>query len=182
MERLTKEQLKECLPHATAANIDKFIEPINTTFEKYEIDTPLRRAAFLAQIAHESGNLKYVRELASGEAYEGRKDLGNTEPGDGVRFKGRGLIQITGRANYERLSKDLGFDFIKEPEKLELPGAATLSAGWFWNLRHLNKLADLGTDEAFRKITRRINGGLTHIEDRKKHYIRCIEVLAGPMV
>lgn len=158
------------MPFAKEENIKRFLSPLNNAMQRYEIATPRRQAAFLAQIAHESGSLRYVEEIATGEAYEGRKDLGNTQPGDGVRFKGRGLIQITGRANYEALSHALNFDFIKEPEKLELPGAAALSAGWFWHLKDLNRLVDI---DAFEKITKRINGGLNGIEDRIEHWIRC---------
>jgi putative chitinase len=135
--------------------------------ERYEINTPRRQAAFLAQIAHESGSLRYVEEIASGEAYEGRADLGNTEPGDGKRFKGRGLIQITGRTNYKAVGDALGFDFIKEPEKLELPGAASYSAAWFWDSRNLNRHADI---DGFQTITRKINGGLNGYDDRLKHW------------
>jgi len=153
--QLTKELLKACMPAATEANIDRFLAPLNVTLIKYDITTPKRIAAFLAQLAHESGSLRYVEELASGEAYEGRKDLGNTQAGDGVKFKGRGLIQITGRANYKALSVALNYDFIAEPEKLELPGAAAMSAGWFWNLRKLNKYAD---SNDFLKISKLING------------------------
>lgn len=167
---LTKDQLKACLPFAKAADIDRFIEPVNFTLAKFDINTPARVAAFLAQLAHESGSFKYVRELASGEAYEGRKDLGNTEPGDGVKFKGRGLIQITGRANYKAVGDALDYDFISKPEDLEKPGAAAMSAGWFWKTHGLNELADGGW---FEKITKRINGGLTHQADRLKHWERC---------
>lgn len=171
---ITEEQLKTALPFASVANIKKYLAPLNLAMDKYEINTPKRKAAFLAQIAHESGSLKYVREIASGEAYEGRKDLGNTQPGDGVRFKGRGLIQITGRTNYEQVGIALNFDFIKEPEKLELPGAASLSAGWFWYKTGLNELAD---KDDFKKITKRINGGYTHYEDRVSHWNRCRKAL-----
>lgn len=167
---LTYELLKKCMPYASEENITKFTPALNMTMERYEINTPRREAAFLAQIAHESGSLRYVEEIATGEAYEGRKDLGNTEPGDGKRFKGRGLIQITGRFNYEALSAALNYDFVKEPEKLELPGAASLSAGWFWHLKDLNRLADI---DAFKKITQRINGGLNGWADRVNHWNRC---------
>lgn len=153
--QLTKELLKACMPAATGPNIDKFLTPLNLTLQKYDIESPKRAAAFLAQIGHESGSLRYVEEIASGEAYEGRKDLGNTQPGDGVRFKGRGLIQITGRANYKALSVALNYDFIADPAALEKPGAAALSAGWFWNLRNLNKFADAND---FSRISKLING------------------------
>ncbi|HEX6171376.1 MAG TPA: glycoside hydrolase family 19 protein [Chitinophagaceae bacterium] len=148
--------------------------PLNNAMERYEINTPRREAAFLAQIAHESGSLRYVEEIATGEAYEGRKDLGNTQPGDGVRFKGRGLIQITGRENYELLSHALNYDFIKDPESLEKPGAASLSAAWFWHVKDLNRLADIN---AFQKITQKVNGGLNGYADRLKHWERCNKAL-----
>lgn len=170
---MTQEQLKACYPSATDANIEKFFQPLSEAMAKYNINTPKRIAAFLAQLAHESGSLRYVEEIASGEAYEGRKDLGNTEPGDGKKFKGRGLIQITGRANYKAVGEELDFDFINEPEKLEMPGAASFSAAWFWNNRKLNELADA---DDFEKITKRINGGLNGYADRQKHWERCKNV------
>ncbi len=164
---MTTAQFKACFPYATKENLEKFFLPLTNAMREYEINTPQREAAFLAQLAHESGSLRYVEELASGEAYEGRKDLGNTMPGDGVRFKGRGLIQITGRANYKELSEELSYDFIADPEALEKPGAASYSAAWFWWARHLNRLADI---DAFEKITKKINGGLNGYEDRCKHW------------
>jgi putative chitinase len=166
--------LQRCLAYAQPSRIALFLKPLNDTLEKFEINNKQRVAAFLAQIAHESGCLKYVREIASGAAYEGRLDLGNTQEGDGVRFRGRGLIQITGRANYHDVGKALNYDFITHPEHLELPGAATMSAGWFWKKKGLNELADGGQ---FTLITRRINGGLNGWEDRVKHWNRCKEAL-----
>lgn len=174
---ITREKLKACIPNATDTNIDKFLQPLIDTMNKYQIDTGPRMAAFLAQLIHESGSLKYVLEIASGEAYEGRTGLGNTEPGDGKRFKGRGLIQLTGRTNYKLLSIALGIDFIENPKLLEEPKYAALSAGWFWNSRKLNDLADLETEEAFLKITKRINGGTTHHQQRKGNWLRCMRVL-----
>ena len=97
----------------------EFCEPLNNAMEKYSINTLLREAAFLAQVGHESGRLFYVKEIASGKAYEGRKDLGNTKVGDGVKFKGRGLIQITGRTNYKQCGTDLKLDLLTHPELLE---------------------------------------------------------------
>lgn len=170
------EILSKCMPFAKPANILKFAEPLRLAMDKYSINTPKRMAAFLAQVAHESGSLKYVKEIASGEAYDTRVDLGNTpeKDGDGTKYKGRGLIQITGVTNYKAVGKELGFDFIKEPEKLELPGAASLSAAWFWSKKGLNELADI---DAFEKITKRINGGLNGFEDRKAHWARCNSAL-----
>lgn len=126
---MTKQELKKILIYATASNIEKFYQPLVDTMERFQINTPKRQAAFIAQLAHESGSLKYVRELASGKAYEGRKDLGNTQPGDGVKFKGRGLIQLTGRANYQKASDYFNEDFINHPELIETPKYATLVAG-----------------------------------------------------
>ena len=174
MIKIAEPKLKECMPYATGYNISRYLSPLNLSMEKYSIDTEKRQASFLAQVAHESGSLKYVREIASGVSYEGRKDLGNINVGDGVRFAGRGLIQITGRTNYEALSYALNFDFVEEPEKLELPGAAALSAGWFWYTKKLNELADKND---FERITRRINGGLNGYADRLKHWTRCKKAL-----
>lgn len=177
--QITREQLKACMPAASEANLDKYLIPLQVTLQKYEINTPKRAAAFLAQLAHESGSLRYVRELASGEDYDtGRKaeSLGNTpeKDGDGEMYKGRGLIQITGRSNYKALSVALNYDFIKNPADLEKPGAAAMSAGWFWNLRGLNKHADANN---FERITKMINGGLNGYEDRLKKWATCKRAL-----
>lgn len=153
------------IPFLNAAN---WAGPINAAMREFGISTsPDRIAAFLAQIGHESGRLRYVREIWGPtpvqERYEGRADLGNTQPGDGKRFMGRGLIQITGRANYAQISDALGEDFVRFPGLLERPEFAARSAGWFWASRGLNELADAGDH---RRITRRINGGLNGLEDR----------------
>ncbi|MBO5387618.1 MAG: hypothetical protein J6A59_05690 [Lachnospiraceae bacterium] len=118
--------------------------------------------------------MRYVEEIASGKKYEGRKDLGNTQKGDGMRFKGRGLIQITGRANYTELSNDVGINFVSQPLLLSLPEYAVMSACWFWDKRKLNKYADAGE---FKEITRRINGGYNGLEDREKLYHNCKRML-----
>ena len=173
---ITIEQFKRCFPHA-GSRADKFYQPLTQAMEEYGINTPGRKAAFVAQLAHESGSLRYVREIASGEAYEGRKDLGNTQPGDGKRFRGRGLIQITGRANYKECSLALFGDdrLLKNPELLESPVHACRSACWFWHSRGLNALADTGQ---FRTITRRINGGYNGLADRIAYYENAKAVLA----
>ena len=178
--KLTRDLLKKCMPYASKENVDKFLDPLNATIEKYFINTPQRLAMFLAQLAHESGSLKYVREIADGSAYEGRKDLGNVKPGDGPRYKGRGTIQLTGRANYQRLTESLQVDFISKPERLEEPMYAALSAGWFWFTKGLNGIADTGD---FLLISKRINGvnkktGLPNgWEDRQKHWNTCKKAL-----
>lgn len=169
------------LPYATEENINKFLRPLNNAMEFFNIRTPEQIAAFIAQIAHESGSLKYVREIASGEAYDtGRlaKNLGNTpeKDGDGQKYKGRGLIQITGLTNYKQVSKALSYDFVTFPEHLEKPSAAAYSAAWFWKSRNLNAYAN-GSLEGFKKITKRINGGYNGLEDRLRHWKRCRETL-----
>ncbi|EHU2654890.1 glycoside hydrolase family 19 protein [Acinetobacter baumannii] len=124
----------------------------------------LRFAHFLAQLAHESGNFHYMEEIASGAAYEGRKDLGNIMAGDGVRFKGRGPIQLTGRANYQKYGRALGIDFEAHPELVAIPSIGLLAACKFWVNNGLNELAD--RDDLL-TITRRINGGTNGLDDRK---------------
>ncbi|THF55913.1 glycoside hydrolase family 19 protein [Pseudothauera rhizosphaerae] len=156
-----------------------FCEPLNQGMREYGIDTPARIAAFLAQIGHESGRLRYVREIwgptPAQARYEGRKDLGNTEPGDGKKYLGRGLIQITGRANYQQASDALGEDFIAYPALLETPNWAAKSACWWWAARGLNTLADAGD---FTKITSRINGGQNGRADRVALHERAQALLA----
>jgi putative chitinase len=139
-----------------------------TLLNGYHINTPLRLAHFLAQIDHESGGFKHLTELGNRayfNKYEGRKDLGNTEVGDGFRFRGRGYIQVTGRYNYLQLSKDTGIDFVNNPDLLATEVNAIVSACWFWSKRKLNALAD---KDDLVGITRRVNGGLNGLEDRRK--------------
>jgi putative chitinase len=136
---------------------------------KYGITTPLRLAHFFSQIAHESGGFKYLAELGGKsyfDKYEGRKDLGNTQKGDGYKFKGRGYIQVTGRANYFEISKDLKIDFINNPELLEQEVNAMISALWFWNKRKLNQFADL---DDIKTITKKINGGYNGLKERQEY-------------
>lgn len=172
--RITGQQLAS-IAGVPLARVGKFVPYLNGAMEHYQINTPARVAAFLAQLAHESGGFRYVRELASGRAYEGRKDLGNIYAGDGVRFKGRGLIQITGRANYQRLANDLQLvGLLQNPHWLESDKWAVWSAGWFWDKTGLNALADEGL---FKQITRKINGGYNGLEDRYKYYERAKKVL-----
>lgn len=139
----------------------------NVHFRTYGIlDTPLRLAHFTAQLVHESGSFRYMEEIASGQAYEGRADLGNTEPGDGKRFKGRGPIQLTGRANYRRVGRALGIDLENNPLIAAVPSIGLLTACYFWKDSGLNELADADQAE---KITRRINGGTNGLADRLAH-------------
>ena len=161
---LSGEKLGAIMPHATAKNLARYFQPLVDAMPKYEINSDLRMAHFLAQIGHESGSLRFSEELASGEAYEGRADLGNTRPGDGKRFKGRGLIQLTGRANYQSYSDATGIDYIKNPGALSSdPNAAVDVACWYWKTRGLNALADA---DDVRAVTKRINGGFNGLDDR----------------
>ncbi|MGV8899998.1 MAG: glycoside hydrolase family 19 protein [Burkholderiaceae bacterium] len=171
---MNKFDLLKIMPQAKS-RIDTFSDPLNAAMMEFNISTTARQASFLAQVGHESGQLRYVRELASGAAYEGRKDLGNTEPGDGVRFKGRGLIQITGRANYKACGNALGIDLIAHPELLESPVLACRSAAWFWRSHGLNELADAGDQT---RVTRRINGGTNGLADRLALFKVAQQVLA----
>jgi putative chitinase len=167
-------ELHEIMPYARPADRSRFLGPINECMLKWSITTPLRAAHFLAQIGHESGCLRYVQEIASGEAYEGRRDLGNTQPGDGRRFKGRGLIQLTGRSNYTAYGRQIGVDLLADPTIIATdPTLAVDVAGWFWSIRELNRYADVDDVEM---VTRRVNGGLNGIADRRAFLARAKQV------
>jgi len=175
MNEITPEQLSNIFTHAKQSAINLFCDSINETMEKYDIDTPLRQAHFLAQIGHESGELRYREEIASGAAYEGRKDLGNTQKGDGRLFKGRGLIQLTGRANYAAYGNDIGIDLLAYPSLVATDESLCVGvAGWYWNRKGLNGYAD--ADDIV-TITKRINGGLNGIQERRRLLILAKEQL-----
>ncbi|WP_337996239.1 glycoside hydrolase family 19 protein [Oleispirillum naphthae] len=164
MIALTRDILFAAMPYAQTRRVEVFMPHLQATVDRFGIAArPLRLAHFLAQVAHESGSLRYTEEIASGDAYEGRTNLGNTHPGDGRRYKGRGLIQLTGRFNYRECGAALNLPLEDQPELLAEPEAACLSAGWYWETRGLNGIAD--TDDAL-KVTRRINGGTNGLEDR----------------
>lgn len=175
---ITEQQLLQILPNA-GRQAGVFVPVLNAAMGKYGIVTKLRISAFIAQVGHESGQLRYVREIwgptAQQARYEGRVDLGNTVPGDGSKYRGRGLIQITGRANNAACGEALGLDLINKPELLEQPQYAAMSAAWFWSTRGMNTLADQGE---FLTITRRINGGLNGLADRQALYEKALKVLA----
>jgi putative chitinase len=171
---LTLVQLLAIMPLARA-RAASFLAPLNAAMLEFGITTPARQASFLSQVGHESGQLRYVRELASGQAYEGRGDLGNTQRGDGVRFRGRGLLQVTGRTNYSACGKALGLDLLAQPELLEQTVNACRSAGWFWQTKGLNALADAGDQE---RVTRRINGGTNGLAERLALFAVAQRVLA----
>jgi putative chitinase len=167
---------------ATGARIDRattFLPFLEDAMHEFNVSTPERQAAFLAQIGHESGGLHWLVELwgptASQSRYEMRYDLGNIAPGDGYKYRGRGLIQLTGRGNYKRAGDALGVDLIASPELLGEPALACRSAGWFWSANGCNALADSGD---FEKLTRRINGGLNGYAERIGLWEKAKEVLA----
>ena len=166
---------------------------MNALCPTYEIDSAKEYCHFLAQACHETDHFKTLREYASGSAYEGRADLGNTQPGDGIRFRGRGIFQTTGRANYLQLGikkgrRDL---FINTPELLEQPEYAVWSACEFWTTRGLNDVANHADTDLLKKkyrgniidvspveyISLTINGGYHGMNERKKYYALARQVL-----
>jgi putative chitinase len=175
--------------------IERLVKYINQFCPEYGIDTPQEYAHFLAQACHETDGFRTLREYASGEAYEGRKDLGNIVKGDGRWFKGRGVFQTTGRLNYEQLGVKWGRreKFIDYPELLEQPEYAVWSACEFWETRNLNDIANFDDDARLKKkyrgkvlevspveyISLTINGGYNGMDERKKFYERAKRVLAG---
>lgn len=168
------------------ADYDALVGPMNQAMRAANITTPARAAMWCAQIGHESVGLRYMEEIASGAAYEGRRDLGNTQPGDGRRFKGRGPIQLTGRNNYRaftrwaRAARHTTLDFEAEPHRLSEPRWGFLAATYYWVAArpHLNGLADAGDLEG---ATRAINGGTNGLADRRARYQRCL-ALGGALL
>ena len=189
-----------------ALGIDqKWLEPLNAAFAKYDISTPVRQAFFVGQCAHESNNFTRLEEglnysasrlmavwpsrfptleaaapyannpeKLANKVYGGRADLGNKEGGDGFKFHGRGCIQLTGRDLYERCGEAIGADLINQPQLLVEPHYAAMSAAWFWNKKGLNALADV---QDYETMTKRINGGLNGLDDRKAKIAKALSVL-----
>jgi len=189
-----------------ALGIDpKWDIPLNQVFVKYDINTPQRQAAFIGQCAHESNNFKILEEnlnyspealmrvwpsrfpdlptamkyahdpvKIANKVYANRMGNGSEESGEGSKYHGRGLIQLTGKENYERCGEAIGVDLINQPGLLAQPDYAALSAGWFWNKKGLNDLADAGD---FETMTKRINGGLIGLDDRKAKIAKALSVL-----
>lgn len=164
--------LQALMPDATSSAITRYFHPLIEGMTANDITTPLRQAHFIAQVGHESSDFRYSEEIANGAAYEGRADLGNTSPGDGPKFKGRGLIQITGRANYTVYGQHKGRDFVSGTN-YELiatdPALAVDVSCWFWTKHGLNALADA---DDIRAITKVINGGLNGFADRQSRLDR----------
>lgn len=164
MVMFSLKELKAAAPNGKPS-ILKAIVDYSELFEEYDVNTPRRLRYFLAQCAHESAGFRVTEEYASGKAYEGRRDLGNIHKGDGVKYKGRGLIQLTGRYNYRKYGKIMGLDIETNPELVkEFPIALEISLA-YWKSHGLNKLADEGK---FKTITRRINGGFNGLKDRER--------------
>lgn len=174
---ITSEQLRKIYCYTPSSKITKFINPINQCCQKFNITNKPRITAFLAQLGHESGGLKWMEELATGRAYEYRKDLGNIYRGDGMKFKGRGAIQITGRYNYTQVSQYLNTNFLSNPQLLSTLPYAILSAGWYWHSRGLNTIADKNNINSFRLITKKINGGYNGLQDRLNYWSRAKSIL-----
>ena len=189
-----------------ALGIDaKWLKPLNDTFVKYDISTPQRQACFIGQCQHESANFTKLEEglnysasrlmavwpsrfpnldvanqyannpeKLANKIYSGRMGNGNEESGEGYAYRGRGLIQMTGKEAYANCGSGLGMDFIGDPDLLATVEYACLSAGWFWNKKGLNDLADIGDYET---MTKRINGGLIGLDDRKAKIAKAKEIL-----
>ena len=183
---LTIEQLQAIMPLLPAAKRTTYFPFLTAAVSEFGIDQPARTAAFLAQLAHESAQFKFMEEIWGPTAAQRRYEppdklattLGNTEPGDGFRFKGRGPIQVTGRANYRRFGDLLGLDLVATPAQAASPEVAFRIAALFWSKKGLNELADRVTPEAFREITRRINGGFNGLAERQRFYETAKTVLA----
>ena len=184
---ITEQQLKQIMPNLATAKVQLYLPHLNRAMQTYGVTTMPRTAAFVAQLAHESAEFRFMEELwgpiPAQVRYEPASDLarrlGNTAPGDGKRFKGRGPIQITGRFNYQKYGDLLGIDLVAHPEMAAQPDVAFSTAGLFWNSNGLNELAD---DAQFATITKRINGGTNGLLDRERYYARAKAVLDGAFV
>jgi putative chitinase len=181
----TEEQLTAIMPALPAVRRQAFLPFLQQAIDEFEIAAPARQAAFLAQLAHESGQLRFMEEIWGPTPSQLRYEpvttlsakLGNTEAGDGKRFKGRGPIQLTGRSNYTRFGAELGVDLIADPARAAAPEVAFRIAGLFWRRNGLNELADRSTPEAFVLITKRINGGTHGLADRERFHAAARKVL-----
>ncbi len=163
---ITPEILRKIAPRANQEVLDGLAEHLPGALKRYGIDTPLRVSHFLGQAAHESDGFRTLQEYASGSAYEGRQDLGNVRRGDGRRFKGRGIFQLTGRANYAKVGQRLGVDLVNNPELAATAEISVLTACEYWNSRQLSKAADA---DNIKIITKKINGGYNGLTERIRY-------------
>jgi predicted chitinase len=165
---LSVAQLRAIMPKLDAGRAETIVKPLGGAMKEFGITTPKRRAAFLAEVAFESGELRHQEEIFSNlAAYENRSDLGNTHPGDSSLYKGRGPLMLTGRANYKSAGQALKLDLEAKPEQVSQPEVGCRVAGWYWKAQGLNELADRGD---FRGITRHIHGDLVGWDARQKFY------------
>ena len=182
---VTGEQLKSIMPRLSDKRNSELLPFLTGAMTEFAINTPARAAAFLAQLAHESGQFRFMEEIWGPTDAQRRyepvtklsQDLGNTDAGDGKRFKGRGPIQLTGRANYQRFGNLLSVDLLADPARAASPEVAFRVAGLFWSKKGLNELADVATADAFTAITKRINGGINGLADRQTFYATARTVL-----
>ena len=173
---ITQKQLLDAVPGLYKARLDEFVASFNMFHAYFGLNTRDRIIHYLAQVFHESGSLRYVEELSSGAQYEGRKDLGNTQKGDGKRFKGRGFIQLTGRKNYQDFYNDewCSDNIVAYPNLVSNFPLNQMVSMWFWDRNNLNDLADLDNgangEDIVKKITRKVNGGYNGLDERVKFY------------
>jgi predicted chitinase len=175
MQLVSKEQLAFIWGCSTKLIQDTEIVELNKCLKTFDISTPSRIRHFLSQISHESGGGRYKEELASGDDYENRSDLGNTHSGDGSKYKGAGYIQLTGRANYQEFA-----NYIKDSEVMNGVTYVSIrypftSAGFWWMNNNMNVLCD--KNPSVDQVTLRVNGGYNGLDDRKMYYARCCEVI-----
>ncbi|KAG2387476.1 hypothetical protein C9374_001808 [Naegleria lovaniensis] len=176
VKAISTDQLMAVMPKLKRTKAEGYLPYLNRAMSDGSINTCCRMSAFLAQLAHESGDLAWWTEFSSGEQYEGRKDLGNIYPGDGPKYKGRGPIQICGRANYRAAGQAIGVDLENNPTRASDTDVGFKTAAWFWNSRSLNKYADC-SQSGFDTITKKINGGYNGKEDRDKKFANAKSVL-----
>jgi putative chitinase len=178
------QQLRSIYTNAPVKKLKSYLPHLNAAMAEAKINTKLRKAAFLAQLAHESMEFVYMKELGgysyfmkmydiTGSRPSVARALGNTKKGDGARYPGRGPIQITGKHNYRACGKALGLDLVNHPKLAEKPSVAFRASAWYWRSRGINKAADKGD---FQQVTRLINGGLNGYPDRVKYYNRARNV------
>jgi len=172
---VTKAQLATIWGCSAELIHDYEIDEMNSCLEKYDITTVPRIRHFLSQTAHESGGGRYKKEIASGEAYNGRDDLGNTSPGDGPKYKGAGYIQLTGKYNYSRLAEYLDDPRVMEGVEYVAENLPFTSAGYWWEDNKMNELIDSGADVL--AVTKRVNGGTAGLADRQHYYDICLRTL-----
>lgn len=172
---VSKAQLASIWECAESLIKDYEIDEMNACLQKYDITTTQRIRHFLSQTAHESGGGRYKKELASGEAYNGRSDLGNTQPGDGPKYKGAGYLQTTGRYNYQRLSDYLGDPRVMEGVDYVAENYPFTAAGFWWDDNKMNDLCDKGADVY--AVTLRVNGGTNGLADREHYYQLCVDYI-----